>query len=225
MDPRVKAALLWATVTVAAVAVANAAIGQVYQRVRLEPVPVSEAARVVEAADAPTRETSAPGSNGQLAQQHPGPASPSGSGPDSGGLPGITSGVPPTEDSVEEPPAAVSARPPRTGTIAPPESTPSPSSAPTPRQSPTTQAPERSPAPAAETRTYSLVGGEVSLRFDGDRVEVLWATPNRGFNVEVETSPDGSEVSVRFRSDTHRSRVKASAQAGRYRDEVEERPE
>lgn len=87
-------------------------------------------------------------------------------------------------------------------TASPPPPQPAPTTtAPGPTESPTTTSPS-----TAETRTYNLVGGSVSLRFTPEGVTVLWANPNAGF--EVETEPEHTNgVQVSFESETHRSRV------------------
>lgn len=76
-----------------------------------------------------------------------------------------------------------------------------------------------------ETRTYDLVGGRAAIRFTRNAVELLWASPAPGFTVDVEREDGGSELSVEFRSEEHRSRVKAWAEEGRFRDRIEERPD
>lgn len=62
------------------------------------------------------------------------------------------------------------------------------------------------PAPP-EDRTYQLVGGSAGVRFENGAAHLLWATPNSGYSVE--SSGDASTVDVRFRSDSHESRLKA----------------
>lgn len=77
-----------------------------------------------------------------------------------------------------------------------------------------------SPAPSSTTRTYTLVGGSASVRFEPGKVTVLWATPNSGYEVDVETyAPD--RVEVRFRSETHESELTAWWDGG-ARDAIEE---
>jgi cytoskeletal protein RodZ len=71
-----------------------------------------------------------------------------------------------------------------------------------------TSPPAPAPAPAAETRTYNLIGGSVTLRFSPSGVSVVWADPNPGFRAEVDNRSDGG-VRVRFESDSHRSEVEA----------------
>jgi hypothetical protein len=61
--------------------------------------------------------------------------------------------------------------------------------------------------PPPEDRTYQLTGGTVGVRFENGEAHLLWATPNPGFSVE--SSGSSSNVDVRFRSDSHESRLKA----------------
>jgi hypothetical protein len=75
---------------------------------------------------------------------------------------------------------------------------------------------------AAEDRTYDLVGGSVGVRFENGTARLLWATPTAGFRAERHGG--GDEVDIRFRSDTHESRLRAYWDNG-PRAEVEERPD
>jgi len=81
---------------------------------------------------------------------------------------------------------------------------------PAPPRATTTTAPRtttttRPPAPA-ETRTYSVTGGSASLRFSPSGVTVLWANPNPGYDVHVESENENG-VKVTFESSSHRSRI------------------
>lgn len=67
-------------------------------------------------------------------------------------------------------------------------------------------APPATAASAAETRTYNLVGGTVSLRFAATGVTVVFANPGPGFTVDSEPE-NVNGVKVEFESETHRSRV------------------
>lgn len=80
----------------------------------------------------------------------------------------------------------------------------------------TTARPDASP----ETRSYTLVGGSVTLRFTSAGVTIVAASPNAGFSVETESTHD-TGVRVRFRSDAHESQVEGWWDAG-PRDEVRE---
>lgn len=84
----------------------------------------------------------------------------------------------------------------------------------------TTTAPS-TPPPAPVTRTYDLVGGTVTLRFEPTGVTVLVATPEPGFSVEVDEEVHDGGARVEFESDDHRSRVDGWWDGG-PRDEVRE---
>jgi hypothetical protein len=75
------------------------------------------------------------------------------------------------------------------------------------------------PASSPEDRTYQLVGGSVGVRFENGAAHLLWATPKTGFSVE--SSGPGSQVDVRFRSDSHQSRLRAFWENGPQQ-EIEE---
>ncbi len=75
-----------------------------------------------------------------------------------------------------------------------------------PGSSSTSAPPARTATKAAETRTYNLEGGTVSLRFTSSGVTVVFANPAAGFDVEVEPEHVNG-VKVEFESETHRSRV------------------
>jgi hypothetical protein len=68
--------------------------------------------------------------------------------------------------------------------------------------------------------TFNLVGGSTGISFSSSRVEVLWATANPGFVVEVDA--DIYEAEVVFESDEHESIVKAKWDDG-PRHEVREK--
>lgn len=76
------------------------------------------------------------------------------------------------------------------------------------------------PSPPASIRSYSLVGGTVTLRFSSSAVTVQEATPRPGYSVEVEPT-HGNGVRVEFRSGDRRSRVTGWWENG-PRDEVDE---
>lgn len=121
-----------------------------------------------------------------------------------------------TAPSVSFPGATTTALPPAPATV-PLTTTTAPATATAPTPATTTTVPV-----AAETRTYNVVGGSVSLRFAPTGVTVVWATPNSGFEVDVE--PENTNgVRVRFESDAHRSRVDGWWDGG-PRDDVREVP-
>ncbi|MEO7572552.1 MAG: hypothetical protein ABIX10_08950 [Acidimicrobiales bacterium] len=122
--------------------------------------------------------------------------------------PSTTLAIPPTTPA-DAPGAAGPATPTTVPGPAAPRSDPGPGqvtpSPPPPALSPTTSVVA---APAPSTRTYDLVGGTATLRFAPEGVEVLAATPDAGFSVDVSNSHDNG-VRVEFDRDDHRSRVDA----------------
>jgi len=69
-------------------------------------------------------------------------------------------------------------------------------------------------------RTYNLVGGITAISFSSTSVEVLWATPNPGFEVDIDA--ESTTVRVEFEADNHLSRVDAWWSNGPQRDIREE---
>jgi uncharacterized membrane protein len=67
--------------------------------------------------------------------------------------------------------------------------------------------------PASSMRTFSLVGGTVAVTCNGNVISITSATPNAGFTTESEQN-DGGQAEVRFRSDSHESRLEVSCQNG-----------
>jgi len=94
-----------------------------------------------------------------------------------------------TGTPVPPPPTSTAVPPPPTSTAVPPP----PTSTPVP--------------PPAQVLTFYLVGGSTSISFSADGVTVLWATPNPGFEVEIE--PEDDKARVDFESDGHESRIDA----------------
>jgi hypothetical protein len=180
-------AAAWLAAAAVAVAVAWQGVGIVANQVtddRPAALAADEVQTLAEDADAPGAEASGPTT----------PA-PAGETPVSG----ETAGGPPTAAPVDTlPPGATTA----TNPAAPGGTNPSAPATTTAPAAPTTTA----PAAPAETRTYNVVGGSVSLRFSPSGVTVVWATPAAGFEVEVEPE-HGNGVRVEFESDDHRSRV------------------
>ena len=122
----------------------------------------------------------------------------------------------------ESPDAGQTVSPRPTTTPPPPTSSPSPTSTPTPTTSPTDDDDDDDEPTTSELRSYSVVGGSVTLRFSPGKVEVVSVQPNPGFSVDIEG--DGTaEASVKLESEDHESRVKGWWEAGHGpRDEVRE---
>ena len=56
----------------------------------------------------------------------------------------------------------------------------------------------------------------------GGQITLNWATPKNGFQVETGTSNGGAQIEVRFRSDTHESRLEAWDAGGQLQSQVRE---
>jgi cytoskeletal protein RodZ len=104
--------------------------------------------------------------------------------------------------------------------------TASPTTPATPTAAPATGGAGTQPPPTAAaaptTRTFALVGGTASLSCGSGAISLDWATPNPGFQVETGTSDGGAQVEVRFRSDSHESRLDAWCAGGQVQGAVEE---
>jgi len=95
-----------------------------------------------------------------------------------------------------------------------PRISPSPAAPPPPTGTPTRPPSSSPPQPASNTRTFTLIGGTTQLTCNGNAVSLDWATPASGFWVETSTENGGGTVEVRFRSDTHESRLDAWCAGG-----------
>lgn len=96
-----------------------------------------------------------------------------------------------------------------------------------PRSSEGAQVPggrEEQPSEAVTvTEAYDLVGGVVTVRYRGMSAELVEASPDSGFVMDVH-DPGPEKVDVRFRSDGHESRLVTRVRAGAPDPETEERP-
>lgn len=179
----------WAAGTVLAVVVAWWAVGRVSSEVVDRPAaPISDGDVAVALGADPA------GASGTTTTSTPA----GGGGAPSTATPGAST-VPSVPGPGATTPTVPGGSAPRT-TLATPATT-------TPATSPSTTAPSGTGAPAT-TATIDSVGGQVAVRYDAGRVELLWARPEPGFEAEVHS--DGPDtVEVRFESDRHESRVRA----------------
>lgn len=128
-----------------------------------------------------------------------------------GEAPSPSSGATPSDATAGGPSGAIAPGPAAPGSAAPTGGAAPATTAPAP---PATATPPVSAAPpaavgsasAGETRTYQVVGGTVSLRFEPSGVSVVFANPAQGFEVEQEPE-HGNGVRVEFEGEDHRSRV------------------
>jgi len=120
-----------------------------------------------------------------------------------------------------DPVVTVDGEPSTSGTTpTPPTSTPSGGQGPNVNVNVTTTTIAPPVAPAAETRTYAMVGGTATLRFTAAGVTVVGATPKAGYSVKISDVHDGG-ARVEFEGESHRSRVDGWWESG-PRDEVRE---
>ncbi len=109
-----------------------------------------------------------------------------------------TSGTPPTSASAPTPTTGSS-----TPSISPPPTSPTPPTTSTTQPSATT-APTTT-TPVAQTLTFNLDGGSAAITFAPTGTSLSWASPNPGYEMTIDT--DDGEVTVRFQSSEHESRV------------------
>ena len=183
--------VLWMVGTAASIAIASAGVAIVNDEV-IDPAPAILSTTGSPVGDSPTdavEDTTTDESPGSAATDD---------GVGGGTVQPQTTTTPPTT-AVEDPgPTSVEVT-----TTVPPPTTTQPPTAPPPTSPPTS-----SPSPpATQTLTFQLVGGSTAISFSPAGVDVLWASPNPGFEVKIE--PESPGTKVEFRSDNHRSRVDA----------------
>lgn len=188
----------WIVATVAAVGLAWAGVGLVADQVAepVRPVPTV----VARSSSEPTSSESPSPTAGETPSPTPQPTI---EAPDSAR----------TDDDAAEPEEPVPSRPAGSSGVAP-------SSEPSPRPSPSADESEEhddhedgreddghDEEEAAETRSYRLVGGTVTISFSASRVEVVVpATPAEGFGVSIERE-SATDLRIEFSSDDHESRL------------------
>ncbi len=112
---------------------------------------------------------------------------------------------------------------PRPASTAPPASPPS-GSPPVTTTAPPNGGAGSTPNPSAvrSSRTFTLQGGTASVSCQNNQISLNWATPNAGFQVELDWHDSNSVLEVRFRSDTHESRLESWCSGGQVQSSVEE---
>lgn len=80
-----------------------------------------------------------------------------------------------------------------------------------------------SPAPSGSSRTFTLQGGTASVSCQSNQISLDWATPNAGFQVELERHDSNSVLEVRFLGDSHESRLETWCSGGQVQHSVEEK--
>lgn len=78
------------------------------------------------------------------------------------------------------------------------------------------------PAAASQPATFTLVGGTATVSCSTGVPSLVRATPQPGYQLETGTEDGGATLDVRFRSDSHESRLDAWCAAGAVQARVEE---
>ena len=111
----------------------------------------------------------------------------------------------------------------------PPSASPTPTSPAaqtTPRPATSTPAAptSRPSAPPASnpTRTITAQGGTVDVSCKNGQIALDWATPNAGFQVQIEWHDSNTVLEVRFTSSAHESRIETWCSSGQIQATVEE---
>jgi hypothetical protein len=121
------------------------------------------------------------------------------------------SNPPATSASPTEEPTPSASASPASPTLTPPSGGRSPASPPPANGTSTT------------TRTFALIGGTASFSCSNGQISLNWAAPASGFQVDdISSSDGGAQIEVRFRSDSHESRVEAWCSGGQVAGTTEE---
>lgn len=78
------------------------------------------------------------------------------------------------------------------------------------------------PAPAASPATFNMIGGTATVSCSSGQPVLAAGTPKPGFEMETGTSDGGATLEVRFKADTHESRLQAWCAAGAVQGQVQE---
>jgi hypothetical protein len=134
-----------------------------------------------------------------------------------------TTTIVPPPTSTSPPPTATQPAPTTTEGSTPATASTTPASTTTSTVPPTTTS--TAPAAQPEISVHQLIGGTVSIAASPGIVNLVSATPNDGFIVEVE-SGGPMEVEVEFKSTSHESKFNASWSSGtldtRIREEADD---
>jgi len=125
-------------------------------------------------------------------------------------------GTPATSQSPESAPAAPHPGP----TVSP--SSPLPVTGPPPTPNGNAGSPP-TPAQSRSSRIFTLQGGTASVSCLNNQITLDWATPNAGFQVEVDRHDGSSVLEVRFTSDSHESKLETWCSGGQVQFSVEEK--
>ncbi len=191
----------WILATLASVAVASAAVGTVRGRVVEEPAPELRRVTTTLLAAAPT--TTAPTSTTlPTTTEAPEPIPTT----------ATTEAPEPSPTTTQAPEEAASAT--TTTTVATTTTTVATTTTTTTTTPPAEDGASSPPPAEPQMRTYELVGGWVTIVFDGETVVLQSVTPKTGFGYELGNSGP-EEVDVTFRSEDHESHFRAKVKHGK----------
>lgn len=93
-----------------------------------------------------------------------------------------------------------------------------------PSQPATTSSTTTTTTPGSKTvvKTYTVVGGTVTVEGSKDRVTLLGAVPNPGFSAKEEERSDPQKVGVKFESSSHTSKIDIEWRNGQLVEHVDE---
>ena len=78
-------------------------------------------------------------------------------------------------------------------------------------------------APSQSSRTFNLLGGTVAVSCQNNQVSLDWATPNAGFQAEIDWHQSNTVLEVRFTSSSHETRLQTWCTAGQVQSTIEEK--
>jgi hypothetical protein len=91
----------------------------------------------------------------------------------------------------------------------------------TPASSPTTAAGTTPPPATPVTRTFSGVGGSITVRLENGSLTLVSTNASAGFGTEIQKS-SGDRVEVRFESDDHRTEIRVDVVGNSMSPEIDE---
>lgn len=77
--------------------------------------------------------------------------------------------------------------------------------------------------PAAELRTFNLVGGSAQVELGSETLRLIWARPNSGFSMDQEIGETSLEI--KFEADHHESELQIERSDGDWDIEIKEQAE
>ncbi len=91
-----------------------------------------------------------------------------------------------------------------------------------PSTSPSTTSTTTTTAPGSVVKTYTVIGGSVTVKGSNGEVTLLGAVPKSGFSAKEEERSDPSKVVVEFESSSHKSTIEIRWRNGELTPEIDE---